>query len=132
MTLTVWQSEVRKRTESVMNGRRAQPLALLNISVVSNPEPWQALCSHAIGYAVACAEQLRRGTGEISEISHCRFNRMIRWIDEHIDGWRGEAVEQYRELRRLLAEIDPEQFPARDEMDRDHANQHLDPTFAIA
>ena len=119
MTLTDWQTQVRARTASVLEGRKAQPLALLNVHVENNPEPWQALCSKAITFATACFKQLQLGYGEVNNTTHANLNR-------------GEALEQYRELIRLIGEIDPEALPGRDEMDRQHQLQDLDPAMAIA
>lgn len=132
MTLTEWQSQVRTRTESMLAGRRAQPLALLNRKVDNNPEPWQALCSGAIPFATACYMQLQLGYGEVNGTTHARLMRMVRYIDSRATDWRGKALEQYRELRRLIGEIDPEALPERDEMDRQHQLHDLDPAAAIA
>lgn len=133
MTLTEWQNEVRTRTESMLAGRRAQPLALLNRKVNNNPEPWQALCMRVIPFAAACLLQIRRGYGEISDTTHRQLAKMIRYIDNRAAAgdWRGEALAQYRELRRLIAEIDPEALPERDEMDRQYRMYQLDPATAI-
>lgn len=132
MTLTDWQTQVRARTASVLEGRKAQPLALLNVHVENNPEPWQALCSKAITFATACFKQLQLGYGEVNNTTHANLNRMVRYIDSRAEDWRGEAAEQYRELRRLIGEIDPEALPGRDEMDRQHQLQGRDPAVAIA
>ncbi len=132
MTLTVWQNEVRRRTQSVMQGKRAQPLALLNVHVESNPEPWKALCSQAIPFATACYSQLRRGHGEVNDTAHSRLGRMVRDIDSGVGTMNDKAVEQYRELRQLIAEVDPEALPGRDEMDREYHSRNLDPTSTIA
>jgi hypothetical protein len=132
MTLTVWQNAVRERTKSRLAGRTAQPLALLNREVTGNPEPWKALCSGAIPFATACYLQLQQGDGEVSHTTHNRLNRMVRYIDSRADDWSGVAAEQYRELRQLIGEIDPEALPERDEMDRQHQLRDLDPAAAIA
>lgn len=120
MTLTEWQGQVRERTSSVLAGRRAQPLALLNRRVECNPEPWMALHSRAIPFATACFLQLKRGHGEVNGTTHIRLTHMVRHIDSLADEWRGETAMRYRELRRLIAEVDPESLPARDEMDHRH------------
>lgn len=130
MTLTEWQNAVRERTEGMQAGRRVQPLALLKRDVIANPEPWQALCSRAIPFAAACYKQIQLGIGEVGA-SHSRLRSMIRWIDSRADMWKGEAAEQYRELRRLIGEVDPEALPERDEMDRAHYGAH-DPHLSIA
>ncbi len=132
MTLTEWQNEARRRTDSVMRGGRAKPLALLNVHVENNPEPWQALCSKAITFATACFRQLQLGYGEVNGTTHSQLGKMVRYIDSRAEDWRGEAAEQYRELRRLIGEIDPEALPGRDEMDRQHQLQDRDPAVAIA
>lgn len=130
MSISEFQTAARERSTKVFAGRPAQPLALLNRNVIANPEPWQALCSGAIRYATACCLQIQRGNGEVNGRNR-RFHQMIQWIDDSIEHWNDEARQQYRELRRLLAEIDPECLPQRDEMDR-ASSAHLDPTFSIA
>lgn len=134
MTLTEWQRQVRVRTDSMFAGRRAQPLALLNREVENNPEPWQALCTHVIPFASACFMQIKLDYGEVNGSAHRRLIRMVRYIDVRAEAgdWRGEAIPQYRELRRLIAEVDPESLPERDEMDRQYQARHLDPATTVA